>query len=200
MKFELQGSKHAITKNVGTLWAIGWLAEAAWQFAFVKNNRLSLLLSAILLVVACGAFQRALKRSYTITGVSMWARNLIIGVTSINAAWLTVATVVGILISIKASSRANVVLFALIGAIAIAAYGVHVTLSRRDAIYGATLVWSFTAVFMKQRGDYPAVAWTSAAAALAAATAAVLACVPDSQATQAAASADENVRQTLVDP
>jgi hypothetical protein len=190
----VQASKQQITRTVGMAWAVGWLAEAAWQFAFVRKT---FVLSAILLVVACGAFQAALRQSYGIAGLPAWSRNLIIGITSVNAAWLSVATVVGIVIAIRVTAPAATVPISIIGAILITAYGVHVSLSRRDAAYCATLAWALLAVFVKQRGHHNSVAWTAAAAALAAGTAAILAFVPDSDVARAATDAEQQVHEAL---
>ena len=181
------------------MWAAGWIFEAAWQFAFVKNNKASLVVSSVLLILALLSFIAALRRSYDIEGVPAWAKQLIIGVTSINAAWLSVAAILGILIAVDVTLNITTVPIAIVGTILAVAFGVHVSLVRQDPFYCATLTWALLAVFLKQRGMYNSVAWTAMAGVLAVATAAVLACVPKSEAARAAQDAEANVRQRLVD-
>ena len=183
------------------MWAVGWLAEAAWQFTFVQNTKAGHVVSAVLLIFATSAFQVALKRAYNIEGLSGWARQLVIAVTSINAAWLSVAALLGLLIALRALTHVSDVPFAIVGAILIACYGVHVTLSRRDAFYCATLAWAFVAVWAKHHGyahGRGTVAWVAAFAALGCATAAILVVVPDSQISQRAINAEEDVHDRLV--
>lgn len=197
----MQSSKQAVIKSVGVMWAVGWLAEAAWQFTFVQNSKLGHIVSAVLLIFAGSAFQVALKRAYNIDGLSAWARQLVIAVTSINAAWLTVAALLGILIALRSVAHVTDVPIAIGGAIFIAAYGIHVTLSRRDAFYCGTLAWAFIAVWAKHHGrshGEGSVAWVAAFAALACVTAAGLVIFPDSELSQQARDAERDVHDRLV--
>jgi hypothetical protein len=77
-------------------------------------------------------------------------------------------------------------------------YGVFVTLSRRDAVHGATLAVAMLAIFLKQHGHHDSVAFTAGGAAQAAASAAVLALVPpEPQAPPEGTEAEQQVHEAL---
>lgn len=197
----VQAAKKRVTQVVGPWLAIGWLAEAAWQFAFVRNTPSSLVASALILLAAVAAFQIALARVHVVTpyfqAAPAWARRLLVFSVSVNAAWLSVAAALGVLIAVRATTDVPLVPIALVLAVVLALAGAYQTYSRRDPYYAAAMCWAFVGVYSEQVGAHPAVAGVLTGAILANAAALVLV-VTGMRAPQPGAAAQE-VRQALVE-
>ena len=202
----MQSSKQQVVKNVGSLWAVGWLAEATWLFTFMHDSKLGHVASAALLSLAAVTFQGALWSAHRTSGLSWWGRRLVIYATSINAAWLSYAALLSFLVALRSFTSAFHVLFAVAGTICIGCYGVYVTLSTYDPVYCATMVWAFAAVWFRQHGHgHSAAVWVPALAAQGCATAAILVTMPDRGRSQHRESAGddgsiaEGAREQLID-
>lgn len=162
----LQVHKQQCVKLLAPPWAIGWLAEAAWQFAFVRDTAVGMLISAALLVTAAVAFHVAAVRAPAAAAPLPPAARWLPSVpTSINAAWLLVATTVGIIIAVLRNAAAvPAVELSIAGAAAVLAGGFTFVLIRRDAAYCFTLLWAFAGVRAGVNAEFPAVGGIATAA------------------------------------
>jgi hypothetical protein len=172
----LQAAKKSVTQQVGPYWAAGWLCEAAWQFAFVKNTPTTLIISSIILFLALIAFQIALSRVHTAVpqpALPKWTKMLFVFATSLNAAWLSVAASAGLLIAVGAITKTSLTSLAVVLAVIVVLGGTAVTYFLKDPFYGLTLCWAFAGVYAEQSpSDKNPVIGTVACVAIAASAAA----------------------------
>ncbi|GFR50689.1 hypothetical protein Agub_g12941 [Astrephomene gubernaculifera] len=160
------GWKASVVNKIGYGWQLGWLFQNLWQFAFTRQSMAGMWLSAAALLAALAAFQHTLQRLNGTTHelrargyAAMPAAAYICYKlpTSVNAAWLSVATALGLLI-VPVSygvEPARLVAPAAVLAVAVTAGGVWRLLSHRDAAYGLTLIWALSAVASNTSGNVP---------------------------------------------
>ncbi|KAF8059449.1 hypothetical protein HT031_005254 [Scenedesmus sp. PABB004] len=162
-------AKRLVVNTVGYGWQATWLCEAAWQLLFPTQTRASFLGCAALLLGGLAAIGVTLARLHALppgalppgeappaggagagstTHVPLLCFVLFVLPTSLNAAWMSVASALGLALvaaSEGAPAGAQGALGAALAA-AVAAAGAWVVLARRDVPYGLTLVWAFGGV------------------------------------------------------
>ncbi|GLC47369.1 hypothetical protein PLESTB_000166000 [Pleodorina starrii] len=160
------GWKANVVIRIGYGWQLGWLFQDLWQFVFVRENVVGMWLAAAALIAALAAFQFTLHRlngtthelrarGYAAMPAAAYAFYKL--PTAVNAAWLSVATALGILI-VPVSygvSQAALVAPAAVLTVAVTAGGVWRLLRYRDAAYGLTLIWALSAVASNGSGNVP---------------------------------------------
>ncbi|GIL62699.1 hypothetical protein Vafri_16875 [Volvox africanus] len=162
------GWKASLVMKIGYGWQVGWLFQDLWQFAFVRESVPGMWLAAFALLGALAAFQLTLHRLSGTTkelrargyaGMPVLAYVFYKLPTAVNAAWLSVAAALGILI-VPVSygvSREQLVAPAALLAVAVTAGGLWRLLRHRDAAYGFTLIWALSAVASNSSGNVPKV-------------------------------------------
>lgn len=162
--------KLRVVNAVGHWWSFAFLAEVGWQLMFVHDDLLGMWLCLVLLIAALSCMSVALASLYALKddfGVPSAAvlYSLYCLPTSINTAWLSVATSLGMLVVARAHdvSPASLVVPGMLLAIACTAAGVAVVAVKRDTAYALTLVWALMAVFGRasKQGASPHVRWAS---------------------------------------
>lgn len=157
----MQSFKQSVVKSVCIWWIFGWAAESVWQYLFQLHTKVALIACAAALLAALFAFvnayRNALALSPALADVSpaALAKHVLVGSTAINTAWLSVAASVGVLIALKANTALHLLPLAIAAAAAIAVIGAGVVLQAKAWAYGATLMWAFYGVSVKQQ-TYPA--------------------------------------------
>ncbi|KAG2482798.1 hypothetical protein HYH03_018288 [Edaphochlamys debaryana] len=160
------GAKADVVLRIGWFWQLGWLAQDAWQFFFVRQTTAGMWLCACFLLTACASFQVALAR---LNGTVQELRSRGLASmpaacyvcfklpTSINAAWLTVASALGLLIipAAHGAKQAALVAPAAVLAVIVTAVGIWRLVWHRDAAYGLTLIWALAAVAANGSGHVP---------------------------------------------
>lgn len=175
LPFLLQEFKKRAVKSL-TFWlCAGWAGEAAWTVVFARNTPAALSVCAVLLTASCAAFLGALHVALPLRPGAFeytWAtfmRHVLSGSIAINAAWLSVATTLGILVAAGANHPGKDLEAAGIAlAVAATALAAGVALLGACTAYPLTLVWAFTAVATKSSTEPTVViaAWACAAAML----------------------------------
>lgn len=158
----MQSFKQSVVKSVCIWWIFGWAAESVWQYLFQLQTKPALIACAVALLAAVYAFANAYRNALAVapplTDVSpaALAKHVLVGSTAINTAWLTVAGSVGVLIALAVNTSLHMLPLAIAAAVAIAVVGAGVVVQEKAWAYGATLVWAFYGVSVKQQA-YPAV-------------------------------------------
>lgn len=134
-----------------TPWLIaGWLSESLWQLLFALETRLSLAFCAPVLIFGAFAFIRALLACGDVPDSPLTvARFLLVTSTAINAAWVTVAASLAVLVALAASFQASLTPVAAALAVVVAAIGATITLRAGTTAYSLTLLWAFWGVHSK---------------------------------------------------
>jgi hypothetical protein len=132
-------------------WLIaGWLCESCWQLLFALQTPMSLALCAPVLVFGAYSFITALLAcSKTIPGEDKVARLLLVASTAMNAAWMTVAAALAVLVGLAANSHTALTPVAAALAVVVAVIGASITLRVNTAAYSLTLLWAFWGVYSK---------------------------------------------------
>lgn len=152
----MQSTKQSVVKSVCIWWIFGWAAESLWQYLFQLQSKASLVACAVALLSALYAFAHAYRNSLSlrpaITDFSpdALAKHVIVGSTAMNAAWLSVAASVGVLIAVLATTSIRLMPLAVAAAVTVAVVGAGVVLQTQGWVYGITLVWAFYGVSVKQ--------------------------------------------------
>eukprot|EP00884_Botryococcus_braunii_P017679 jgi/Botrbrau1/4595/Bobra.60_2s0081.1 len=150
------GSKKRIVNSIGYPWQSGWYFQMVWQLCFLSETPLGMLLSLACLIGAFASFGTALYRLYRLKDQHGSLSNVLLYAsfflpTSVNTAWLSVASSVGLLIVPTAFGvEMNLEPFAVVLAALITILGVVVVYRERDSVYTLTLVWALLAVYGKQ--------------------------------------------------
>ncbi|KAG2429080.1 hypothetical protein HXX76_011320 [Chlamydomonas incerta] len=160
------GWKTNVVLRVGYGWQAGWLFQDLWQIIFVQQSVVGMYFAFGCLAGALAAFVITMgrlngtaedlrMRGYA--GTPALAYIFYKLPTSINAAWLSVATCLGLLIIPVAHGvgQDRLVVPAALLAAAVTAGGVWRMVSHRDAAYGLTLMWALSAVASDQSGRVP---------------------------------------------
>jgi hypothetical protein len=167
----LQRAKIKTLQSVGPWWIAGWFCQSVWQVLFCANTPLSLALSALLLVGATKAFHEALVNTETILATndsfSGIGRLLVSAASAINAAWLSVATILGICIAVSVNTEKSILTLATILASGVALNGVYIGLTRHTFLYVLTLIWAFAGVYMEQAAQFVEIKYATTCALVA---------------------------------
>lgn len=151
----------AVPCCTGYGWQLGWLFQCCWQFVFVQQTHAGMVICYLLLAAALSAFALTLRRLLLLqqqVHLSTTSFALFVIPTSINAAWLSVATCLGALIAAQDAmglSWAGAQRLSIVFAVGLTLVGLFMVLAWGDYAYGATLMWAFWAVFDSQ--DWEAV-------------------------------------------
>lgn len=145
--------KRAVVQAIGYNWQLGWYLECAWQVAFVQQSQAGMLIALVFIVSALGAFLVAWMRLQAQmedrkTPISGWHYLAFVVPTSINAAWLSVASSLQTLIVAEtyATHSKDLDILAVGLAVIVVLAGTMILARRRDAPYGLTLLWALVAV------------------------------------------------------
>jgi hypothetical protein len=135
-------------------WPLAWLFETAWLIVFPRETTLTFYLSAVLLFCGLGAIGWTAGRTHALTAAPAGTQpNQLIWVlfvlpTSMNAAWMSVASCLGldVLAVSQGLPKDNELALAATLAIIVAAVGAAIILFYRDVPWGLVLIWAFAAV------------------------------------------------------
>lgn len=136
-------------------WPLTWLFETAWLLLFPRETTLSFYLSSVLLFAGLGAIGWTAGRTHALTAAMpagvrpnqfIWV--LFVLPTSMNAAWMSVASCLGldVLAVSQGLPAKNELALAATLAVIVAAVGAAVILLYRDVPWGLVLIWAFVAV------------------------------------------------------
>ncbi|KAK9829449.1 hypothetical protein WJX72_005930 [[Myrmecia] bisecta] len=153
------GWKQRIVNTIGYGWQLGWYFEMAWQLTFLLQSHEGMWVSMFLLIGALTSFGLTLRRLYrlkdqygSLSNVLLYAAFFL--PTSVNTAWLSVATCLGILIvPVSYGVTRHMEVYATVLAAVVTLAGVAIVQRNKDSVYGWTLVWSLVAVYGKQRSS-----------------------------------------------
>eukprot|EP00775_Hariotina_reticulata_P004487 gene4486-biopygen6228 len=148
--------KKAAVNAVGYGWQLSWLFEAAWLIIFPQQTSWSFCLCALLLFVALATMWASLRQLYllvqpaggpgVVTNPLMYLLYLL--PSSLNAAWLSVASCLGL--TVLAASQGvpewQQRALAAVLAVAVSTAAAAVVLHNMDVAYGLTLIWALTAI------------------------------------------------------
>ncbi|DBA77609.1 hypothetical protein WJX77_006490 [Trebouxia sp. C0004] len=150
------GWKERTVDAIGYSWQACWLFECLWQLLFLAQMPVGMVACLLCLLGALASMLYALSRLYAVKRSNGAVPSSLLYVvfflpTSINAAWLSVASGLGVLIvPLSYGHTAHLqAVAAVIAAVAIAA-GVLTLQREQDIAYGVTLVWSLIAIYFKQ--------------------------------------------------
>lgn len=152
---------HDVVTSIGHGWQLGWLFECAWQLAFIHQTTTALWFCTVFLLAALYQFVRSLLRLFSLLeyrrqNIPASLYILFLLPTSINAAWLSVASCLGILI-VPVSygvGAATLEPYAAILAVLFSAAGLYFLIRKKDAAYGLTLTWALVAVYGNHRSPW----------------------------------------------
>lgn len=180
----LQEFKRDAVRKLSVPLCIGWSGEAAWTLAFAANTTASVTICAGLLLTSSTAFLVALRAALPLRpgafeyACSATMRHVLVASIAINAAWLSVATSLGVLVAVSAHRPgADLEAAGIALAVLVAILGAVVALAGSCASYPLTLAWAFSGIAAKDTssGTVTIVAWVCVGVMLAvSAVAAVL--------------------------
>jgi benzodiazapine receptor len=155
------GLKERVVTALALPWPLGWLFQCLWQFSFLARSKVGMWFGLLFLIGAFASMAWAalrLKTRFTpvprswhgaLTHWAFWVP------TSVNAAWLSAATIVGAVVvgvahgaGVTPLRWVGIALVALVTALAAAVAG-----WKPDIAWPATLVWALAGVFAAHRGD-----------------------------------------------
>jgi uncharacterized membrane protein YfcA len=147
----VQAAKLTTIKAVSPYLIAGWISEGLWQISFNVNKPASLLICAFLLIAGATFFICDRMECSSLPADVSASRLLLIGSTSINAAWMTVASAVGTLVAISVYSDVELKFIAVAFAAVVAAIGVVMVWREQSIAYALTIVWAFSGVYAGQK-------------------------------------------------
>eukprot|EP00882_Tetradesmus_deserticola_P001284 GHRQ01001388.1.p1 GENE.GHRQ01001388.1~~GHRQ01001388.1.p1 ORF type:complete len:318 (+),score=87.53 GHRQ01001388.1:246-1199(+) len=163
-------AKRAAVNTIGYGWQLTWLFECCWLVLFPRQTMLAFVGCAVLLFAGLASIATTCTRVYranaamaSVRATAPAAREaptskailyaLYFLPTSMNTAWLSVASCLGVTV-LAASQDAGLgtqnVLAACLAAL-VSAIGVFILLQHGDLAYAATLIWALSAVLDAQR-------------------------------------------------
>ncbi|KAL3161438.1 hypothetical protein ABBQ32_010324 [Trebouxia sp. C0010 RCD-2024] len=151
------GWKERTVNAIGYTWQACWLFECVWQLVFLVRTPLGMVACMIFLLVALASMLFGLSRLYALNRGQASLPSILLHVlfflpTSINAAWLSVASGLGVLIvPLSYGHTAHLEAAAAVTAAVATAAGLLTLQREKDVAYGLTLVWSLTAVYAKHK-------------------------------------------------
>ncbi|WIA36226.1 hypothetical protein OEZ86_007560 [Tetradesmus obliquus] len=165
-------AKRAAVNTIGYGWQLTWLFECLWLVLFPRQTLPVFIVCAFLLFAGLASIATTCARVYRVNGSMAAVRGtapvaqetpsskavlyaLYFLPTSINTAWLSVASCLGMTV-LAASQDTGLatqnVLAALLAAL-VSGIGVYILLQHGDLAYAATLIWALSAVLDAQRGE-----------------------------------------------
>lgn len=150
--YDSDGTKARFTNAVGPWWVGSWLAACAWQLAFVQQTPGGMWLALLFILLSLAFMAVALRNLLVLRAEHGPAPTLLLYAayflpTSINTAWLSVASAVQVLICMLGQEHAQLDAPAVLLASAVVAGGAFVCLRYLDTAFGLTLIWALVAVF-----------------------------------------------------
>mmetsp|Transcript_5876 Transcript_5876/g.16770 ORF Transcript_5876/g.16770 Transcript_5876/m.16770 type:complete len:287 (-) Transcript_5876:593-1453(-) len=154
--YDSDGWKARMVNTIGFSWVAGWWFEMAWQLAFQLQSPIGMWISLALILAALVSFGQALLRLYGLKHqhgslpsvtlfVAFWLP------TSINTAWLSVASsVAALVVPSSYHVHSGTAIVAVFLAVVVTAVGSVAVLREKDVAYGLVLLWSFAAVYGAQ--------------------------------------------------
>jgi hypothetical protein len=163
-------AKRAAVNTIGFGWQLTWLFECLWLVLFPRQTFMAFIVCAVLLFAGLISIATTCARVYRLNSAMAAVRAtapaarespsnkavlyaLYFLPTSINTAWLSVASCLGMTV-LAASQSTGVatqnVLAASLAAL-VSAIGVYILLQHGDLAYAATLIWALSAVLDAQR-------------------------------------------------
>lgn len=143
--------------HAGYGWQLGWLFQCLSQIFFSIATPWAFSICLIFLAAALASFSLTLRRLYLLiassqTRIQPFVYAVYVIPTSMNTAWLSVATCLGGLVLAKATGMSPFHLesLSLCLAVAMCSIGLWVIVSQRDGIYGFTLIWALVAIVEQQ--------------------------------------------------
>ncbi|PSC73558.1 hypothetical protein C2E20_3081 [Micractinium conductrix] len=167
--FSIWGAIFLLEGYGAVLQAMGAGYDAdGFKFAFVQQTPGGMWLAFVLILTAFMAMGRAMLQLYSVKDRFGPAPNLSLYAafflgTSINTAWLSVATAVQLIIALKMGVH-DLEVPSVLAAAAVTCLGVWVLFREHDTAYGLTLVWALVAVY--EQTQAPAVSKTALAAVI----------------------------------
>lgn len=172
--YTADGGKQRVINAIGYRWQLGWYSQVAWQLFFVRQDVPGMWACLAFLLAALASFASALRRLYTIkdefvqpggTAALLYAWYLL--PTTVNAAWLSVASCLGGLVLARAYgvAAAQLLVPSILLAALVTVAGTWIVYQTRDTAYGLTLVWALMAVYGK-KPQPAAMRWTAFAGIL----------------------------------
>ncbi|MEW5311663.1 MAG: hypothetical protein WDW38_003358 [Sanguina aurantia] len=171
---ESSWKRHVVGNRIGVLWQCCWLLECLWQLLFVYNQRWSMWVCLLLLWGSLGFITAARIRLVPVTAslhaealqqhsnaptgpfrhIQLrlpWAYYPYLWGTSINAAWLAVASAIGIFVtmSFEGLPPAHLLPMAVMWGVKLGVSGCFMVLRNGDFAYGLAIVWAFSALASK---------------------------------------------------
>ncbi|KAL4855847.1 hypothetical protein ACK3TF_003614 [Chlorella vulgaris] len=151
--YDGDGFKARFANATSVNWMAAWLACAGWQVAFAQQTPGGMWIAFVLILTGLLAMGRALVMLYSVKdrfgpAHSFTVYSAFFLGTSINTAWLSVATAVQLLIALKLGPT-NLVPVAVLLAVLVTSLGAFCVLQEHDTVYGLTLIWALVAVFEK---------------------------------------------------
>lgn len=200
--YNSDGWKSLVVNTIGYSWVVGWLCEMAWQLCFQLQSPLGMWLCLAFILAALLSFGQALVRLYGLKHQHGSLPDLTLFLafwlpTSINTAWLSVASSVAALVVPAAYKvHAGTAALAVSLAVFVSILGLTAVLREKDVAYGLVLVWSFAAVYGEQ--DNAMVRWAALIAVVALCAATLASLLQRNSHSQRPVQPD--VRQSLVPP
>lgn len=161
------GAKGRHVAAVALPWFCGWAFQDLWQFSFIPGTRVGMWFALLFIVAAFCCMAWGVVRLFAAGKASgpLPARNALAALAfaafnvpaSLNAAWLSAASVVAMLV-VPASrgvarDAASVVWLGVALCAAITALAVYVALVKPDVAWPATLVWALAAIAVAHGDD-----------------------------------------------
>ncbi|KAK9843986.1 hypothetical protein WJX81_001126 [Elliptochloris bilobata] len=154
--YQADSWKARIVNAIGYGWVLGWLFEMAWQLLFLLLSPLGMWLCLFALLAAFVSFAATLRNLYRLKHACGPLSNVLLYAffflpTSVNTAWLSVASGLGALIvPVSYGITDNMDIYTVVVAAVITVLGIAVVHKERDSAYGLTLVWALVAVYGHQ--------------------------------------------------
>jgi hypothetical protein len=163
------GWKAAVVNAIGYGWQLTWLFECSWLVSFPQQTLIAFIACAVFLFAALFCIGGVLGQLYTLTNTSStrivggtirrrdrmspFLFALYVVPTSMNTAWLSVASCLGItvLAASQAMQTVHQNLLAAVLATVVTLLGLWVLLKHRDVVYGLTVIWALSAVLQAQQ-------------------------------------------------
>lgn len=202
--YNSDGWKALMVNTIGYSWVVGWCCEMAWQLFFQLQSPVGMWICLAFILAALVSFGQALLRLYGLKHqhgslpdftlfIAFWLP------TSINTAWLSVASSVAALVVPSAYHvHAGTAALAVSLAVFVSALGLTALLREKDVAYGMVLVWSFAAVYGEQNDAM--VRWAALIAVVALCAAMLASVLQRNSHSQRPVQLNDDVRQSLVSP
>lgn len=202
--YDFDGWKQRMINTVGYSWVAGWTFEMLWQVFFQLQSPMGMWICLVLILGALFSFGSALLRLYGLKHQHGPLPSLLLFAaywlpTSINTAWLSVASSVAALVVPSAHHvKSGTEIVAVSLAALVTAIGATAVLREKDVAFGLVLIWSLAAVY---GGQDEVMVRVSALIGIAALGAVVLTSLLRKHTnSNGSVQMNEDVRQTLVGP